>query len=354
MRCHFTVAAVSLAFLTLTLRVSGQGAAAGGPLSKTLLEDPLYRKAKAAALAFQRKSWEQGAVGTAFLEAGDDEAVIALARASLIYPTREGLAAGVGGAPVDPLMFGESLWRAAGVTKDPALRKAADTMLDYTLNKAARAPDGTIYHTGQTMWSDTFHTSPPFLAYAGKYDEAVAQIEGLWKRLYDPKTKLIAHIWSESGNRFTDKNAWASGDGWAAAAITRVIRYLPANHPGRAGLVAHLRDLLDGCIAHQTPEGLFHDTIDNPNSFIETDGAQMLAYSIYESVRGGWLDKSYLVAADKMRAAARAKVDDAGFVQGVSTAPTFDKPGISPEGQAFFLMMEAAHAKCVGDGVAKP
>jgi hypothetical protein len=46
-----------------------------------------------------------------------------------------------------------------------------------------------------------------------------------------------------------------------------------------------------------------------------------------------------------MRAAARAKLDRDGFVQGVAGAPTFDRPGISPEGQAFFLMMEGARRK---------
>jgi hypothetical protein len=45
-----------------------------------------------------------------------------------------------------------------------------------------------------------------------------------------------------------------------------------------------------------------------------------------------------------MRAAARAKVDQYGFVQGVCGAPTFDQAGVAAEGQAFFLMMEAAAA----------
>jgi hypothetical protein len=43
-----------------------------------------------------------------------------------------------------------------------------------------------------------------------------------------------------------------------------------------------------------------------------------------------------------MRAAARAKVDQYGVVQGVCGAPTFDHAGVAAEGQAFFLMMEVA------------
>jgi hypothetical protein len=46
-----------------------------------------------------------------------------------------------------------------------------------------------------------------------------------------------------------------------------------------------------------------------------------------------------------MRDAARAKMDASGYVQGVCGAPSFDRPGISTEGQAFCIMMEAAGAK---------
>jgi hypothetical protein len=46
-----------------------------------------------------------------------------------------------------------------------------------------------------------------------------------------------------------------------------------------------------------------------------------------------------------MRAAVRAKVDQFGFVQGVAGAPRFDRPGVSAEGQAFFILMEASARK---------
>jgi rhamnogalacturonyl hydrolase YesR len=90
---------------------------------------------------------------------------------------------------------------------------------------------------------------------------------------------------------------------------------------------------------------LFFDKVDDPSSYVETNLAAMLAYAIYESVRGGWLPESYLPRADQMRAAVRAKVDSLGFVQAVAGAPHFDKPGISTEGQAFFILMEASARK---------
>jgi len=342
LRRALLAAVVALGFVPF----AGRGDETNRPFVARATAGPLVAKARAAALAIQRHSWEQGVLAVAFMEEGDDEMVVQMAKASLIYQSKEGVPAASGGAPVDPLMAGEAIWRAAQSTGDPALGQAVTNMLDYALKLAPRAADGTIFHTGQAIWSDSFYTSPPFLAVAGRYDEAILQIEGHRKRLWDPEKKLMSHIWDERGQRFQDKKFWGGGQGWAAAGLTRVIRTLPENRAAeKAKLAGYLKELIDGCLAHQCASGLFHNVVDDANSFEETDLAQMLAYSIYESARGGWLPRDYLAAADRMRAAARAKVDADGFVQGVCGAPNFSRPGISAEGQAFFLMMEAAAAK---------
>jgi unsaturated rhamnogalacturonyl hydrolase len=59
-------------------------------------------------------------------------------------------------------------------------------------------------------------------------------------------------------------------------------------------------------------------------------------------MQGGWLDSGYRKDADRMRRAAQSKVDRFGLVQGVCASPHFDRPGTAAEGQAFFLLMEAA------------
>ena len=196
------------------------------------------------------------------------------------------------------------------------------------------------------MWSDGSFTTPPFLAAAGQYDNALSQLLGVRRRLWDGDKKLMHHQWSEKKQALVGPAFWGGGNGWTAAAFARVIRSLPADRAAdRRRLAGMLRELLDGCLAHQRADGLFSNDIDSPSSFAETNLAAMLAYSIYESVRGGWLPASYLASADAMRAAVRARVDRLGFVQGVAGAPSFDRPGISAEGQAFFILMEAAARK---------
>ena len=107
-------------------------------------------------------------------------------------------------------------------------------------------------------------------------------------------------------------------------------------------LIGYAKEVLEGCLAHQREDGLFHDIVDDPATFVETNLAQMLAYTIYRGVAGHWLEHAYLQHADRMRSAARAKVDEDGLVQGVCGSPRFDHPGTATEGQAFFLLMEAA------------
>ena len=50
-----------------------------------------------------------------------------------------------------------------------------------------------------------------------------------------------------------------------------------------------------------------------------------------------------------MRQAARKKVDQYGLVQGVCGSPEFDHAGTAPEGQAFFILMEAARRDLNGN-----
>ncbi|MGO9776863.1 MAG: hypothetical protein ACLPM3_09805 [Terracidiphilus sp.] len=58
--------------------------------------------------------------------------------------------------------------------------------------------------------------------------------------------------------------------------------------------------------------GLFHNVVDQPATFIDTNLAQMLTFAIDEGIAAGWLPASYQPHADQMRAAALLKMGAAG------------------------------------------
>src|ERR1022692_2517504 len=89
-------------------------------------------RAKRAALAMQRRDWEQGILAQALLEADNREGVILLTKAAMVQRTPDGrLGVVVSGSATDPAMGGEAYARAAEWTADPLIRDAVQGLLDW-------------------------------------------------------------------------------------------------------------------------------------------------------------------------------------------------------------------------------
>ena len=295
----------------------------------------------------------------------------------------------------DPASAGQAVMHAAAVTQGAVSRRysvAAQRQLNYLLHRAPRRiADGTLYHIepAREVWNDAMFMAPPFLAAAGNGTEAARQLLGMHRLLWAPDRSLMHHVWSDDSGTLSDRRFWGVGHGWAASAsarspslphripvsratqsrqhrrpvhrttavaclggdkqaagFTRVLQLLPPSAPEATELVAALRALIEGCVAHQrTADGLFHNIVDDNSTFVETNLAQMLAHAIFSGVADGYLDRSLCAAAVRMRRAARGKVDEWGLVQGVCGSTDFNHSGTATEGQAMFLLMEAAHAR---------
>ena len=343
-------AALAGGILGLSTFASGRDERAPGAVNPSTPPDAdavRLQKAKNAMLAMQRRAWEQGTAAQALLELGETDLVVLLAKDAVVNQLKDGrLGLNEGNAPVcDPAVNGEPVLFAAKVTGDPALERAAARMLEFLLVKAPRTRAGIIYHNEieNRIWVDGIYMLPPFLAVAGQPAEAMKQIAGCRRILQDPVKKLYSHIWDEDRQEFERKALWGSGNGWAMAGMMRVLRALPTSMAAeKAQLAEWIRELIDAAMPWRRPDGLFHDVLDDPGTFVETNCAQMLAYTIYRGVAGGWLPASLRDTADSLRAAAIGKVDAFGIVQGVCGAPNFNRAGTSTEGQAFHLLMEAA------------
>lgn len=309
-------------------------------------EKSLIEKVKTALLGMQRYNWEQGVAAQAMLELGDDQWTVSLARAAVMRQ-QNGRFSVIGSHDplTDSASVGEAVLYAGKVTGDPLFINAAEEMLRLLLTTDHRAENGALYHVNlrKEIWVDAYYMAPPFLAVAGHPEEAVEQIDGYREFLWNSEDKLFSHIWDDEKKEFKRKAYWGVGNGWAASGITRVIRALPENmEKERNRLITYVTEVIDGCVAHMRSDSLFHDVVDDPKSFVETNLGQIVSYSIFRGVEDGWLNRSYIKHAQKMRKAARSKVDRYGMVQGVCGVPEFNRPYVAPEGQAFFLLMEAA------------
>jgi len=305
-----------------------------------------------AMLSMQRASWEQGIAAQAFLESADDDMVVLMARECVLRQADDGRLAVLyhDNGVTDPAAGGEAVLYAASLSGDESLKDAAVEMLKYLLEKAPRNSSGILYHTidAPQIWVDSLYMGPPFFACSGHFKEAVKQVKGIRSVLWNPAKKLFSHIWDDEKQTFKNKNFWGVGNGWAAAGMCRVARSLPDKMlPEKEELIIYIKEVIDGCLEYMRSDGLFHNVVDDSNTFVETNLSQMLAYTIFSAVKDKWIDSDYLDYAYIMRNAAHKKVDKYGYVQGVCGAPYFNMPGRATEGQAFFILMEASYDKLV-------
>lgn len=309
-------------------------------------------KVKLALLAMQRHSWEQGVAMQAFYELGEEDVVIAMAKEVAYRSIEDGRVAIIGtmDAVTDPCATGEGLLYAAKQTKDKVLMDAYHKLLHWVLKDGPRNADGILYHvmSAPQFWVDSIYMLPPFLAAAGYFDEAIKQIRGYWNVLFDTEKKLMGHIYDDKNKQFVRKEFWGVGNGWTMAGLTRVIDLLPEHKQDeREELIIMAKTLIYSVSRYIREDGLAHDVLDDNQTFIEVNLPQMLSYSIYRGVVSGWLSKDLIELANKCREAANKNVDRYGLVQNVCGAPSFNLPGVAPEGQAFYLLMECAASKII-------
>ncbi len=315
--------------------------------------DSLIEKVKMAMLCMQRASWEQGVAMQGLMEIGEKELVVLMAGEAILRRHKDGRLAMLGSDTnvTDPGSNGPGVLYAYKITHDEKFKKAADALYNYYKTAAPKTADGILRHltSATQVWSDSMFMAPPFLAAIGDYDEAIKQVDGYRKYLWNKKKKLFSHMWDDRKKAYKRSDFWGGGNGWSAAALAQIIEVLPKEKKSdRTKLIGYAKELLDGCISFMRSDGLFHDVIDKPDTFVEANLSQMLAYSIYKGVKAGWLKDTYLKAAGKMRTAAHSKIDKYGLVRDVCGSPIFDRPGTSTEAQAFFLMMEGTYSKLRG------
>ena len=315
---------------------------------RAMMREEKIRKAGLALLSLQRYAWEQGVASQAFLDWGETETAIALAKSAVLRRIADGRTAIMGSfdAVTDPCAPGEAIAEAWRLTGDPWYRGALDALVRWALELAPRTSCGVVCHVEheRQVWADSCYMLPPFLAAAGHAREAVEQMEGYHRLLCDPRTGLFHHIWNDGTGRFDRADYWGGGNGWAAAGMARLLHLIPGEEKAlRLRLLRLELPLLQALRGVVREDGLSHDILDCPDSFVEVNFSQMYAYALFTGMADGWLkEREYRPLAEKLRAAANRELDGDGFVQRVCGMPDFSAPGVSPEGQAFYLMMEAA------------
>jgi len=300
----------------------------------------------AALLPMQRLAWEQGVASQAALDAGRIDVAAAIARDAMAHQDADGRLAATGDAGlVNGGCLGEAVAHVAA-RGDSHAAEALERQRWWFLRFSPRDDEGVVWHVRDSseVWADSIYMVVPMLVLTGDVAPADMQYRMHREHLWDRSAGLYRHRVNTVTGETVRGAFWASGNGWAAAGIARALRIgghgVPDEMQGR--WQRETRDLLDAVTKYETPDGRFHDVLDDPAAFTDGTAGLMFAYAALTGCADGWLSAEYAAHAERWLEAALGRVDADGVIQGVCGAPHFDREGVSAEAQAFAIMAIAA------------
>ena len=159
------------------------------------------------------------------------------------------------------------------------------------------------------------------------------------------------------------KYVWGRGDGWMAAGMPLVLKYLPADSACRERILEGYRLMMAALLRYQRADGMWCQIVnlpDEPSNWAECSCTAMFAYAFIEGVNHGWLDrdvygpaarKAYLALVDRLDENANVPDVCCGTGKKDDLQYYFDRIRVhgDPHGQAPMLwcalaLMEAAGA----------
>lgn len=219
------------------------------------------------------------------------------------------------------------------------VKEVADYVGDYIYNHQARLEDGTFFRKemmhhfhNQTMWADDLYMSVPFLVRYYKFtgdqkyiDDAANQFFGFKKRLFMPEENIMSHVYDFKYDTKTNV-PWGRGNGWVVFSMTELLEELPEDHPRRDDLIEFLNTLCEGYLKLQDEQGMWHQVLNDWESYPETSCTSMFIYAFSRGIRFGWLrdPAKYVKSIYKAwEAISKTSVDTDGNVYGVCRGSEF-------------------------------
>jgi rhamnogalacturonyl hydrolase YesR len=176
---------------------------------------------------------------------------------------------------------------------------------DETTLKALRAKikaqvaDVAAGHTKTWNYVDALNMAMPSFARIGVKDNSPATLAAMQK-LFNYTQKVAggkglfseaAGLWWRDSKYVNTTTFWSRGNGWAAMAMAKVLRALPADDPRRGEYVRVLTKMAAKLKSVQRGDGFWNVNLGNPADFPgpETTGTAMFTFAITWAINSGIL-----------------------------------------------------------------
>ncbi len=172
----------------------------------------------------------------------------------------------------------------------------ADRIGTYMMKEQVRCPDGAFKRRDDTMWVDDMYMSVPFLVRYYRMtlrreilDEACRQLL-LYRKYFELPVEekenaiILSHMYDlrqPQANRIP----WSRGNGWVFFSLSELLMVLPGEHPQRGELVDFFSALCRGYLHFQDERGLWHQILDDKDTYMETSGSAMFICAMARGIR---------------------------------------------------------------------
>ncbi|KAB4456585.1 glycosyl hydrolase [Bacteroides thetaiotaomicron] len=195
---------------------------------------------------------------------------------------------------VDRNMFGSLPLTLYLITKDERYREMgmpyADTQWEVPENASASAKSWAAkgYSWQTRLWIDDMYMIPVIQTHAYKVTGELKYVERAAKEM----AMYLDELQRTNGLFYHAPDVpyfWGRGNGWVAAGMAEVLRYLPESSPYHLPIVRGFQTMMASLKNYQTEEGMWRQLIDKPDCWVETSGSAMFTYAFIMGVKYGWL-----------------------------------------------------------------
>ncbi|MGW4487530.1 glycoside hydrolase family 88 protein [Amycolatopsis sp. NPDC004368] len=163
-------------------------------------------------------------------------------------------------------------------------------LADLRARLAAEVDSVEAGHTGYWDHVTALNMAMPSFARIGVLDSSEPTLAAMQKLFHSTEKNLFDEF---PGLWRTDAHSvgyWAQGNGWALAALVKVLQVLPANDPRRPEYVRVFKKMATTLSVLQRPDGFWNANLLLPFGGPESSGTSLITYGLAWGVNSGVLD----------------------------------------------------------------
>lgn len=190
--------------------------------------------------------------------------------------------------------FGSLMLETGLFEENEDVRRIACRIAGYMMLEQPRTENGAFSRRDDTLWADDLYMSIPFLCRAARLlnrpdmlDEAALQMRRFRELLFMPEQGLMAHMRCLRRD-LSNGIPWSRGNGWVIFSLSELLQALPAGHPQRGFLLGFFAELTEGYLRVQDETGLWHQILDDPDTYLESSATAMMICAFARGIRFGW------------------------------------------------------------------